>query len=103
MIVYEVNIRVAASIAVDYAAWLAAHVAEIRRLPGFVDARVFAVEEMPPPESDAEQRLCVHYHLQDRAALQRYLREDAPRLRRDGVERFADQVHVHRRVLEPRD
>lgn len=85
----------------EYRAWLLGHVAEILRLPGFIDASVLEVEEMAATEHDTDQRLCVHYRLRDRAALQDYLAVHAPRLRRDGVNRFADLAHIHRRVLIP--
>ena len=103
MIVYEINIQVAAIVADAYRLWLRAHVAEILRLPGFIDAQVYAAEDLPGPGPDADQQLCVHYHLHDREALQNYLIEHAPRLRQDGIDRFAAQVCIRRRILQTLD
>ena len=97
MIVYEVNLDIDRTIADAYRDWLQAHVAEMLALPGFVDARCHEVVDDPP--DPLRLRLCVHYRLQDLAALERYLREHAPRMRADGVARFGDGFRASRRVL----
>lgn len=98
MIVYEVNLFVRRAIAVEYRAWLDAHVREMVALPGFAGAEVF--ERLEPAPADGEVALCTQYRLHDAAALAAYLREHAPRLRADGVARFGDGFRAERRVLE---
>jgi hypothetical protein len=39
--------------------------------------------------------------LRDRAALDDYLREHAPRMRAEGIARFGDRFRAERRVLVP--
>ena len=99
MIVYEVDLALDAGIAGEYRDWLSAHVGELLALPGFAGARVFEVLE--PAPAPGEARLCVQYTLRDAAALERYLREDAPRLRAAGLARFGDRFRASRRVLRP--
>ncbi len=99
MLVYEVNLDVDAGIAGEYRAWLDDHVRAMLALPGFVSARVFEVVATPPDATRAEW--CVHYALRDDAALEAYLREHAPRMRRDGLARFGDRFRATRRVLRP--
>jgi hypothetical protein len=96
-IVYEVNVEVDVEVQAAYRAWLIDHIAEILALPGFTGARVFDVLEPPPAEGRVA--LCVQYALTDRAALEDYLRDHAPRLRADGVARFGERFRAHRRVL----
>jgi len=96
MVTYEVNLQVDAAIAGEYRAWLRAHVAELLALPGFVDATVFDVHA---PVEPGRAGLCVHYRLRDRAALERYLAEDAPRMREQGLARFGGRFSATRRVL----
>ena len=97
MIVYEVNLALDRDIADAYRAWLSTHVAEILRLPGFVDARILDVLE---PEPDAGQiAISVQYALRDRASLDAYMREHAPRMRGEGEARFGGRFRAHRRVL----
>lgn len=96
-VIYEVNIEVDASAHDDYRAWLRDHIAEILALPGFKSAKVFEVLE--PPPSAGRLGLCVQYGVQDRAALDDYLRDHAPRLRADGLARFGDRFQASRRVL----
>ncbi|MFP7722297.1 DUF4286 family protein [Lysobacter sp. A3-1-A15] len=96
-VVYEVNLDVDASIAVEFRAWLDGHVREILALPGFTGAQVFEV--LDPPACAGRMALCVHYALVDAAALEAYLREHAPRLRGDGQARFGGRFNSSRRVL----
>jgi hypothetical protein len=96
MVTYEVNLQVDAAIADEYRAWLRGHVAELLALPGFLDATVFDVRE---PVEPGRIGLCVHYRLRDGAALDAYLRKDAPRMREAGVARFGGRFSASRRVL----
>lgn len=100
MIVYEVNLDVDAEIAEAYLQWLDAHMRDIVRLPGFTGAELF--ECVDPEPSAARRAICVQYRLLDAAALQRYLREHAPRMRADGEARFGGRFRAQRRVLEQR-
>lgn len=96
-VIYEVNIEVDAAAHDDYRVWLRDHIAEILALPGFTGAKVFEV--LDPPPSAGRVGLCVQYALQDRASLDDYLRDHAPRLRADGAARFGDRFQATRRVL----
>lgn len=96
MVVYEVNLRVAPDVFAAYRLWLADHIAQILALDGFVAATVFTDDA---PDPDGWSRLVVHYTLEDRAALDRYLEHDAPRMRADGVARFGDRFAATRRIL----
>lgn len=96
-IVYEVSVFVQRAIESEYRAWLDAHVREIMRLLGFVDASVFECLE-PVANSDGFG-LCVHYRLSDEAALAAYLRDHAPRLRAAGNTRFGTGFRAERRIL----
>jgi hypothetical protein len=98
MIVYEVNLAIDAEIIDRYRAWLQPHVAEMLRLPGFVDARI--LEVLDPAPAPGEVGLCVQYTLVDRVALDRYLIEHAPRLRGEGTDRFEGRFRAQRRVLQ---
>ncbi|NOT87912.1 MAG: DUF4286 family protein [Lysobacter sp.] len=96
-VIYEVNIEVDAAAHDEYRVWLRDHIAEMLALPGFVGAKLFEVLE--PPPSAGRVGLCMQYVLKDRAALDDYLRDHAPRLRADGVARFGDRFQATRRVL----
>ncbi len=95
MILYEVRIAVDQELAGAYRTWLEAHIHEILALPGFEYA------ELLREEGSAERAVFVtHYWLRDRDALEGYLRDHAPRLRADGLQRFGDRFSAERRVLE---
>lgn len=97
MIVYEVNLFVQSAIADPFRVWLDAHVREIVALPGFVSAEIF--ERLEPTGAADELALCTQYRLHDAEALSAYLRDHAPRMRADGLQKFGGQFRAERRVL----
>jgi len=96
-VIYEVTVVVQRRLEASYRSWLDDHVREIVALPGFTGASVSDVVD-PAPAAD-EFAICMQYRLVDDAALANYLREHAPRLRADGIERFGDGFRASRRVL----
>lgn len=99
MIVYEVNLDVDAAVFSEYCAWLDRHVRHMLALPGFVSAEILERSDPPPPPG--QRSLCTIYRLASEADLNRYLREDAPRMRAEGVARFAGKFSATRRILAP--
>ncbi|MGE5625363.1 MAG: DUF4286 family protein [Bacillota bacterium] len=98
-LVYEVTLDISANKAGEFDAWLKEHVREMLALPGFREARVLKPEGAEP----GSERRVVQYTLGSRADLDRYVAEQAPRMRAKGVKRFGDQLKTSRRVfdLEP--
>jgi len=96
MIVYEVNLEVDDAVLAEYRAWLEVHMREILALPGFVSAELFEHVDAAPA---ARRGLCAQYRLLSEQDLERYLRDDAPRLRADGERRFGGRFSASRRVL----
>lgn len=102
-VLYEVDLDLELAVADEYREWLADHIDEILALPGFIGATVLEVSDPPPAPGRA--RMAVQYRLRDPAALERYLRDHAPRLRAEGLARFGGRFSASRRVLrvlEPR-
>jgi len=93
VIVYEVRIVIDPAIESEYRAWLDAHIAEIVALPGFTGAELFREDH------EAAPCFVMHYHLTDRAALESYYANHAPRLRADGLARFGGKFTASRRVM----
>ncbi len=96
MIEYEVTLLVEDAIADAHRRWLHEHIAGMLALPGFVDA---CLAELVDPQTPDHRGWCVRYRLRDEAALATYLREHAPAMRRDGLERFGGRFQAQRRVL----
>ena len=98
-LVYEVTLDISADRAVEFDVWLKEHVREMLTLPGFREARVLKPEGAEP----GSERRVVQYTLASRADLDRYVAEQAPRMRAEGVKRFGDKMKSSRRVfdLEP--
>lgn len=98
MVVYEVNLEFDVAIAEEYRAWLDIHIREILALPGFVSAQLHEV--LDPRPTAGRLGLSVRYLVRDDASLDSYLREHAPRLRADGLQRFGEEgVRIRRRTL----
>jgi hypothetical protein len=95
-ITYEVTLEPDAEILREFEAWLEYHADEMIALPGFIGATIHKGED---PESGAALRI-VRYELEDRAALERYLEEFAPRMRAEGVSRFGNRFRATRRIVQ---
>ncbi len=96
-LIYEVNLSVDAEVIDDYRAWLAGHVEQMLRIPGFVDAEV--LEVVDPPAAMGQAALSVRYRVHSMAALQDYFEHRAAAMREDGRRRFGDRFRAERRVL----
>ena len=94
MLIYEVNLVVVKEIADAFAAWLKKHIDEVVRCGNFEKAEWY--------KSDKGEQT-IHYYVKDRATLDKYLESHAPRLRKEGMEKFPNQFSATRRVLELRE
>jgi hypothetical protein len=98
-VIYEVSLDVDRTVAVEFDAWLAGHVRELLTLPGFLEASIYRAEAETELGDTTRLRRVVHYTLESGAALERYLREDAPRFRAETERMFTGRVLSSRRVL----
>lgn len=99
MLIYEVNLRVDAGIADDYAGWLRAHIPEMLQIEGF--ERAVWLRQDPDPAG--RRQWTIQYHVAGREHLQNYLDRHAGQMRGEGAERFEGQFEAARRVLEERE
>ncbi len=97
MIIYEVNLQIAAQIADEFSQWLANHIDEMLEIDGFEGAEWWQVES----EDEAHVYYSVHYQLIDRQKLTEYFAQHADRMRGDGLARFGESFSASRRVLLP--
>ncbi len=95
-ITYEVTLEPDPAILREFEAWLEYHADDMIALPGFTGATIHKGED---PETGAALRI-VRYELEDRAALERYLEEFAPRMRAAGIARFGDRFRATRRIVQ---
>lgn len=99
-ITYEVTLEPDPEILREFEAWLEYHLDDMIALPGFLGA---TIHKGVNPETGAALRIC-RYELENQAALDRYLREDAARMRAEGTSRFGDRFRATRRIVhEGRD
>ncbi|MDH4110317.1 MAG: DUF4286 family protein [Gammaproteobacteria bacterium] len=92
--IYEVTLHVDPEAAADIDLWLAGHVATMLTLPGFIDARVFSIDDEP----DKIGRV-VQYLVESDGRLQEYIAGPAAEMREDTRLRFGSRYTVSRRVL----
>ena len=97
-VLYEVECQLDPDIVPDYDAWLPGHVREVLACAGFLGATIEATET-PAGE---RQRRRVRYRVENAAALDQYLENEATRLRAATAARFGDKLHCERRVFKPR-
>ncbi len=97
MIIYNVTINIDESIHEDWLIWIKEHIPQVLATGKFIEAkltRVLVEEEM------GGKTYSVQYRAKSRKDLEAYYREDAERLRQDGLTRFADKMLAFRTELE---
>jgi uncharacterized membrane protein len=98
-VLYEVNLDAEAGIEGPFDTWLRDHIADVLQFDGFLSAEVLDDATAPA----GRIRRIVQYRLRNQAALDAYLREHAPRMRAQGVEKFGERYSAERRVLAHRE
>lgn len=97
MVLYEVNLQIDPEIYEAYQSWLPEHIKALLTLPGFISAECFEVDSAR--EESPKKQISVLYRLSDRASLDRYLTEDAPRMRKAATDLFGSQFQATRRIM----
>jgi hypothetical protein len=99
-VLYEVDYQAEAAIEGPFDTWLRDHTADVLQFDGFLSAELLDDDTAAPP---GQIRRLVQYRLRNRAALETYLREHAPRMRAQGGEKFGERYSAQRRVLAHRE
>jgi hypothetical protein len=98
-VIYEVDLDADAAIEGPFDTWLRDHIADMLQFQGFLSAEVLA----DPAPLPGRIRRTVQYRLRDRAALDDYVENHAPRMRTQGAALFGDRFTATRRVLAHRE
>jgi len=96
-IIYNVTVNVDESIHEEWLEWIKKHIPEVLstgKFEGATFSKVLVEEEM------GGQTYSIQYKSYSRAALDAYYKEDAEKLRSDGMKRFADKMLAFRTELE---
>ncbi|MBN4070169.1 DUF4286 family protein [Olleya sp. AH-315-F22] len=97
MIIYNVTINVNESIHDEWLIWIKEHIPQVLATGKFTEAKLTKVlveEEM------GGTTYSVQYRAKSREALDAYYKEDAEKLRQDGLTKFADKILAFRTELE---
>jgi len=96
MLIYEVNLTVAADVASPFARWLTLHIQEMLAIDGFCWATLY---DRDHADDGTKRCITVHYGVSDRDQLENYFAQHAARMRDDGRAKFGDAFTADRRVL----
>ena len=97
MIIYNVTSNIEDSAHDEWLLWIKEHIPQVLATGKFTEAKLTKVLT----EADIEgQTYSVQYRAHSREALDAYYKDDAERLRNDGLQRFADKVLSFRTELE---
>ncbi|STX39271.1 DUF4286 family protein [Legionella feeleii] len=100
MVIYEVNLAIDADVYPEFQLWLKKHAEEMLQFPGFIKASILKPEEK---DKTGQEKLTVQYQLENRAALEVYFTDFAPKMRGDGLSLFKDKFSAERRIFEVQD
>ncbi|MDA9906831.1 DUF4286 family protein [Flavobacteriaceae bacterium] len=97
MIIYNVTVNIEDSIHDEWLKWIKNHIPQVLTTGKFIDARLTKVlveEEM------SGTTYAVQYKAKSREALDSYYKNDADKLKQEGLLKFADKMLAFRTELE---
>lgn len=97
MIIYNVTINVDESIHDEWLIWIKEHIPKVLATGKFTEAKLTKVLV---EEDMGGTTYSVQYRAKSREALDAYYREDAEKLRTEGLKKFADKMLAFRTELE---
>lgn len=93
MIIYEVNIKINPEIVNEFDEWLDEHIEKMLQFEGFKSANKFNSIE------DEQYFLTVQYKVKTQEDLDRYFRNYAEKMRKEGIKKFSNKFKAHRRIM----
>ena len=93
MIIYEVNIKINPEIVNEFDEWLDEHIDKMLQFEGFKSANKFNSIE------DEQYFLTVQYKVKTQEDLDRYFRNYAEKMRKEGIKKFSNKFKAHRRIM----
>jgi hypothetical protein len=99
MIIYNVTVNIDKSINTEWLEWIKDHIPQVLATGKFKEAKLTKVLV----EDDEADTYSIQYRAHSRQALDSYYQDDAERLQRDGLQRFADKMLAFRTELEVLD
>ena len=97
MIIYNVTTNIDESIHNEWLAWIKAHIPQVLATGKFIEAKLTKVLV---EEDLGGTTYSVQYRAKSREALDTYYKDDADRLRKEGLSKFADKMLAFRTELE---
>lgn len=97
MIIYNVTVNIDNTVHREWLSWIKDHIPQVLATGKFTEAKLTKVlvqEEM------GGHTYSIQFKAHNREALDSYYKEDAERLRQDGLKRFADKMLSFRTELE---
>ena len=97
MYIYNITINIDESVHNEWLSWIEDHIQDVLATGKFISAKLTQVlveEEM------GGVTYSVQYTASSREDLDEYYKEDAPRLRNDGLQKFADKMLAFRTELK---
>lgn len=97
MIIYNVTVNIEDSVHDEWLIWIKQHIPKVLatgKFDGATFSKVLVEEEM------GGQTYSIQYRSYSREALDKYYQEDAPKLRQEGLKKFADKMLAFRTELE---
>jgi hypothetical protein len=96
MIIYNVTVNIDKTITKEWLEWIKEHIPEVLATGKFKEAKLTKVLV----EDEEADTYSIQYRAFSREALDAYYTEDAERLKKEGIQRFADKMLAFRTELE---
>jgi len=95
MVIYEVNLTISTKVYSKFIIWLDSHIKKMLQFDGFIDSTYYKIDS-----NNINQKLiCIHYKVDSKEHLDKYLSNNAYKMKQDGIDLFNDSFKATRRIL----
>ncbi|TVZ56411.1 uncharacterized protein DUF4286 [Lutibacter sp. Hel_I_33_5] len=97
MYIYNVTVNIEESVHEEWLAWMQDHISEVLNTGKFISAKL---TQVLVEEDMGGITYSIQYTANSREDLDEYYKEDAPKLRSEGMKKFADKMLTFRTELK---
>ena len=97
MYIYNVTISIDESIQKEWLSWIGIHIQEVLATGKFIEAKLTKVLV---EEKTGGINYSIQYTAQSKEKLNAYYKKDAPKLRKDSLNKFSNKMHSFRTELK---
>ena len=95
MVIYEVNLTISTKVYSQFLVWLDSHIKKMLEFDGFIDSTIYKINS----NTINQKKICIHYKVDSKENLDKYINNNAYKMKQEGISLFKDSFSANRRIL----